>query len=248
MPCYIGGKFRNCKDIKKAIMLDIKDEEIKGFIEPFCGGLNVTKEFYKDYNCFCFDNNEDLIYMWNYIKNNVLPDIPIISKEKYKELINETELSFEKSFASFFCTFSSIYKGSYINDHKINKKSSTIRYYHKERYNGIKKIENLFKSVNFQLTDYKNITKYIDISQGGYIIYCDPPYLNTLQGYANKNIFDSLEFWNTAKKWKEMGNYVYVSELSIPDDINNKIIFEKNINIPISQGRRVMNDKLFKLL
>ena len=145
--------------------------------------------FCNDFEMYCYDNNDDLIHMWTYIKNNGIPDKPIISREYFDELKVCKDLSFDRSFALFFCTFSAIYNTGYIENGTITDK----RPYHDERYRGIKKVENIFNKINFELSSYKDI----DVGTGN-LIYCDPPYKNTIQPYKT-NKFDSTEFWKIGR-------------------------------------------------
>ena len=58
----------------------------------------------------------------------------------------------------------------------------------------------------------KNITKYI-------------PYANEKQ-YANSRGFDYAEFWETMRMWSH-NNYVFISEMSAPDDF--VCVWEKSV-------------------
>ena len=239
MPAYSGGKFYTSKDIYKAIKEQVKNKEVRGYIEPFCGGLNVIKEFVDEYECYAYDNNKDLIFLWNHIKENDFDIMPVISKEYFDELKKSNELSVDKSFAMLFCVYNCIQYGSYVsNSYQAN--SGRINKYHEERYNGIIKYKSKIKKINFKCQDYKHTTE--QVQNGGFIIYCDPPYINTAQTYSSKN-FNTEEFWKTVEIWKQLGNYVFVSEKTCPE--NYEVIFEKNINVGTSRGSKRMTDKLF---
>ena len=236
MPQHVGGKSRLKKDIYNSIKEDLKGKEVKDFIEPFCGGLHITQMFYNEYDTYCGDNGKDLIYMYNYLKHNDMPDMPNITREKYLKL-KEEEQSFEKSFALYHCSYKGKYSGGYIEPEYEGKP----RKRHLSAYNGLKKYSDVIKKVkSFECKDYKEFTE--QVRDGGHLIYCDPPYINTLNCYEVNN-FNTEEFWKIMKQWKDMGNYVYVSEKICP--IANEVIYEKEIN-KLGNGKTFL-DKLFKI-
>lgn len=71
----------------------------------------------------------------------------------------------------------------------------------------------------------RNILQRVDYVYGGYtsrvitqpgLMYCDPPYVNTTQGYSTKS-FDSDAFWALSEIRANVGFTVVVSEYSAPD-------------------------------
>lgn len=93
------------------------------------------------------------------------------------------------------------------------------RDYYREASENIKKqIPNL-EDVSFACEDYREITS------SGAAIYCDPPYANEKQ-YANSRGFDYAEFWETMRMWSH-NNYVFISEMSAPDDF--VCVWEKSV-------------------
>lgn len=231
---YIGGKSRTCKEISKIIKDYVKDKEVKEYYEPFCGGLSVACLMTDLCPVNCSDYNEDLIYFWNEVKSGNFTEMPVVSKEYFDELKNSEELSINKSFAVFWCTYLCVYKGSYCID-GIGK-----REYHGERYRSIKRKEPFIKLMNFENCDYKDISN--KVKDGKFIIYCDPPYVNTFQPYKVKT-FESEEFWKTVKLWSDQGNYVFVSEKVCL--IDHVVMHEKDLQVSIGSRTKRMIDKLF---
>jgi len=232
MPPYIGGKSRTKKDIISAIRKDTNEELLK-FIEPFCGGVNVSCEAVKYYETHCSDYNEDLIFLWNSVKNGEFNEMPVVTKEMFdNHKNNQTPLSVERSFALFYNSFMTLYKGSYDTD--------CSRGLREERFRSIKRAEANIKLIkSFEFKSYKNI------ECTNCIIYCDPPYVDTQKVYKEKE-FNTEEFWKWCKEMKDKGNYVYVSERTCP--IEHKLLHEKDISINLSKIRRVVTDKLFKVI
>ena len=99
------------------------------------------------------------------------------------------------------------------------KHGDRYRDYYREASENIKKqIPNL-EDVSFACEDYREITS------SGAAIYCDPPYANEKQ-YANSRGFDYAEFWETMRMWSH-NNYVFISEMSAPDDF--VCVWEKSV-------------------
>lgn len=241
---YIGGKSRTCKEISKIIKEYVKDKEVKEYYEPFCGGLSVACEFVNEYIVNCSDYNEDLIYFWNEVKNGNFTEMPVVSEEYFDELKNSKELSLDKSFAMFWCTYLCVYKGKYMPNNYIKVKGRRImRRYQSERFSGIKKKESKIKLINFECCEYKTVSN--KVKDGKFIIYCDPPYINTIQAYKVKT-FNSEEFWKTMKLWTDQGNYVFVSEKVCP--IDHIVMHEKDLSISMSNKGKRMSDKLFLII
>ena len=248
MCAYYGGKSRNGKDIAEVIKCVVK-KELKDvpktieLIEPFCGMLGVTRHLVGDYVVSSSDYNEDLIYLLNHLKENPEFEMPKISREKFKELKNQNENSFEKSFALLFCTYMSYYRGSYAPESVTDKKGN-VHNFHLRNYNNLKKgVVPVLNKINLSVCDYQ----FWDarLKNGGFIVYCDPPYCHTYQAYKKK-IFDTEQFWTTVKKWKNYGNYVFVSELKCP--IENIEVYCKSLQCTTSNKNKKMIDKLFYIL
>lgn len=68
----------------------------------------------------------------------------------------------------------------------------------------------MLKGVVFKCLDYK------DAHPHGYVVYCDPPYINSKE-YANATSFNYDEFWDKMREWSQ-DNIVLVSEQMAPDD------------------------------
>ena len=133
-----------------------------------------------------------------------------------------------------------MYKKGYVE----NMDKITKRMYHNGRFNTIKKAQSKIKKIKkLEVKNYKTL----DFSSGKNIIYCDPPYNQTMNVYNKNCTFDTEEFWKIANKWKEEGNYVYVSEKQCPLE-NVEIIFSKNIFNSISKNTKVIQEKLYKII
>jgi DNA adenine methylase len=243
MCAYFGGKSRNGKDIALFIKKRMEGIKCDELIEPFCGILGVTRHLVDDYLVTSSDYNEDLIFLLEYLQKNPTFTMPVINREKFDELKKAHELSFEKSFAMLFCTYMSHYKGSYLPNDCADK-TGRLHPHHTRNFNNLNKniipVINKFKFYNWEYDRWDE-----HLSSGGYVVYCDPPYVNTSQAYK-KNNFDSDKFWKIMKKWKDYGNYIFVSELTCP--IKHEELYSKSSNISASNKKKRMIDKLFFIL
>ncbi len=240
---YYGGKSRTGKDIARAIKNRMKGVDCDELLEPFCGLLGVTRHLTDDYLITCSDYNEDLIFLHKYIQKNALTTMPIITKERYNELKNNSTLSFEKSFAMFFCTYMAMYKGSYLPSTLVDK-NGRIHQLHARNFKTLKNIISpISNKIDFYHRDYEEWDSHL--SQGSFIIYCDPPYVGTDQVYKNKS-FDTDKFWKTMKRWKDYGNHIFVSELSCP--IEHELLYSKILDVTVSNNKKQMVDKLYYVL
>ena len=229
----LGGKTRVAKAILPIILADRKEGQY--FVEPFCGGCNVTAKV--SGNRIANDYNEYLIAMF----------VGLLSGEKYPEqigpeLYNDVKSCFRAGsdkydlgfmgwvgfMASYRGKFFGGYSGAYwrSDGRHIDSISVAVR--------GIaKQIPNL-QGVEFRSGDYKNL-QIPDES----IIYCDPPYMNTKCYMKGVNY---EEFWQWCRERVYDGHKVYISEYQAPDDFIK--IWEKEIRNCIGNNKTA-TEKLF---
>jgi len=231
---YYGGKARTGKEIAKILKEFVSDT--KGYIEPFCGALGVMRHM-SEYNCYASDGCKDLIMLWKEVQEDKF-EKPEMTEEKWEELKESKIPSALRAYAGFGCSFGGQWFKGYA------QKYSKVRNYNDSTYNGIQKIKHNIKKVKFSHRDYKKHHKKIE--NGGYLIYCDPPYTNSFQNHkGSTHGFDHQEFWNTMRKWTRWGNIVVVSERSAPKDF--KCIWSKSLHNSVCKESRWYTDKLFKL-
>ena len=83
--------------------------------------------------------------------------------------------------------------------------------------------------VDFSNEDYKELNPH------GNLIYCDPPYKNTIQPYGLLH-FDTDKFWDVMRIWSK-DNDVFISEYEAPYD------FKCVLEIPTKTIIRDSDDK-----
>ena len=230
---YLGGKTRIAKEILPLILADRKEGQY--FVEPFCGGCNVTDKVLG--NRIANDYNEYLIAMFR----------GLVSGEKYpeqieRELYNDVRDCFRSGsdkynigfmgwvgfMASYRGKFFGGYSGAYwrSDGRHIDSMSEAVRAIAKQ-------IPNL-QGVEFRSGDYKGL----QIPEES-IIYCDPPYMGTT-GYSDGINHD--EFWQWCRERVYDGHKVYISEYQAPDDFIT--IWEKPIQNCISLDKKA-TERLF---
>jgi site-specific DNA-adenine methylase len=137
----------------------------------------------------------------------------------------------------------SYYRGSFAPKSVIDKKGS-VHNFHLRNFNNIKNnIIPIINKIQFKHCDYTFWDE--NLKNGGFIVYCDPPYYKKNQAYKT-NDFDTEEFWKIIKRWKNYGNHIFVSELQCP--IEHEELFSKCITCTTSNKNKKMIDKLFYIL
>lgn len=230
---YLGGKARIAKEILPLILADRKEGQY--FVEPFCGGCNVTANV--SGNRIANDYNEYLIAMF----------VGLLSGENYPEqigpeLYNDVKDCFRAGsdkynpgfmgWVGFMASYRGIFFSGYSGATVISK--GKPKDYISEAIRNITRQIPKLKGVEFRTGDYKNL-----LIPDESIIYCDPPYMGTT-GYSDGINHD--EFWQWCRERVYDGHKVYISEYQAPDDFIT--IWEKPIQNCISLNKKA-TEKLF---
>lgn len=194
----------------------IKDKEYDIYYEPFCGGCSVLFQLLHSNKKFkkyvCSDKNNDLISLWNLIKDN-----PIKIIEEYTKMWNELNVDDDKERKKQYfnmvrerfnkdknpCDFMFIMRTTTNGMPRYNKNGEFNNSFHVTR-DGIKpetlsKIikewSNVLNKFNVQFInmDYKEIQ-----ATENDFLYLDPPYANTKGMYYGAINYSDL--WNWMRK------------------------------------------------
>ena len=232
---YLGGKFRSKKQICEYLKEVIEKNDIKEYIEPFCGSLWITSELAKhdlDINYTVSDSHKALIAMWKEMQQGWIPDFPDDTTELEKiyddlKLTKHTEFTPMHGFIGFSCGYSGKYFGGFARGHNDGSYAKTC-------WNSIKKhkLRHLSK-FNFDCCDY---TQYNGVKDA--LIYCDPPYEKTTKYSSN---FDSSQFWDWVREMSK-DNIVLVSECQAPDDFQS--VLDINVDRGIRSGKGNVSYKI----
>jgi DNA adenine methylase len=235
--CYQGGKANIGKRIHNILNILEKyfyKEQKLPYLEPFVGFCGVMKHFGRENNrkMYGYDSNKDIILMWEAIQKEWKPPSRC-TKERYEILKHSYEHSPERGFIGIACSFGGIFYVGYRGEQKF----ATKTIHSAERTKGVVlKIGENIKNVHFKHSDYKQL------NPKGYLIYCDPPYINNKYTQSKFFNFDHKEFWDTMRKWSR-NNLVIISERTAPKDF--KCIWEDNRNITQNGKVTKQTEKLF---
>lgn len=231
---YLGGKTRIAKEILPLILADRKEGQY--FVEPFCGGCNVTANV--PGNRISNDSNEYLIAMFE----------GLVSGEKYPErispeLYNDVKGCFRSGSNKYsldfmgWVGFMASYRGTFFRGYSgsiVTAKGESRDFISMAVRSIAKQIPKL-QGVEFRSGDYKNLQLPEES-----IIYCDPPYMNTA---AYRRSLNHDEFWQWCRERVYDGHKVYISEYQAPEDFVK--IWEKPLQNNMSSDKRKATEKLF---
>lgn len=197
---YVGSKGKLIKHLKPYL------EEYLGnnhYIEPFVGGGNAIVHI-NHHSKFGYDVEKYAIALLNHCSNGGdLPDV--VTEDEYTMVKNNKDdyPDWYVGFCAYCCSFGGKFFGGYARDDKGTNYAS-------QQARSLKKSFSNTSKINFAVSSYEDV----DVGHGN-VIYCDPPYQDTL-GYKSGK-FDHDAFWDWARIQSTI-NYVYVSEFTAPDD------------------------------
>lgn len=223
---YVGGKFRIRKDLA-AYLESVRFG--RTFVEPFCGGANITAEM--SGNRIASDLCQDIVMLWSAAAEGWEPPVSV-SEAEYEAAKNAPPSAY-RAFVGFGCSFGGKFFGGYAR----NKRGDNFV---KNARNSILRKAKKLQGVSFSYCSYDSLSPVDSL------VYCDPPYANTTQGYASAK-FDSKNFWLTMRKWVEQGNTVLVSEYNAPDFAREVWRKETKIEMRSKNGRELRIEKLFRV-
>lgn len=216
MTSYHGGKQRICKKIAQKISEYVLDDarfsSIKGYCEPFSGMGGVYRhipDLLGDITYLAGGTNGSVIVMWEKAtaearKGNTWEPPASVSEEEYNRMKRDPQDTADKGFVGHQFSFGGQYFHGYGPKYG---KTVSARDAAAKRANDI---ANSLIPVKFSKGDYK---QYTGLKR--YIIYCDPPYVNTECRYGKSSKFDNDEFWDWAREIAK-DNIVFVSNYDSP--------------------------------
>ena len=121
----MGGKYFLCKELSATMKRLVPPDKVSGYVEPFCGALNVLMEMNGDYKCSASDYHPDLIQLWRDIQNNTFHPPEEIDEKFYhecKELVSPNSL---KAFVGFNMSFGGKFFAGYVDKYKNGSYNAT---------------------------------------------------------------------------------------------------------------------------
>lgn len=239
---YMGSKVRIAEKIIPIIEGKMRENGIKTYIEPFCGGCNVIDKIQCETK-IASDNNKYLIEMFKNI--NQIQNLPeFVTKKHYLEVRDcynkklNTYPDWYVGAVGFLASYNGrFFDGGYAGI--VHTKAGKERNYYDEAKRNLSEQIQRLKDIQFQCGDYEKL--YSD--KADCLLYCDIPYKGTQQyGYC-KN-FDYERFWEWAKKMSEK-NIVLVSEHEAPSEW--ECIWQKEVKRTINSKKHVLAiEKIFE--
>lgn len=214
----------------------IEQNNISTYIEPMVGGANMI-EHIKCKNKYGFDNNEYLISFWQEIQKgwNPLTDVDM-TKDFYTQVKNNKD-KFPKYIVAL-CGLCATYNAKWFGGYAgiVRTKIGAERNYYDEAVRNVLKQRERLEDIIFDCKSYK------DISVENALIYCDPPYQNTIK---YKDDFNHDEYWEWVREMSK-NNIVICSEYTAPADF--ECIWSKELTTTLDKSSRSKAvEKLFKI-
>jgi DNA adenine methylase len=234
---YTGNKSRIAKEILPIILEGRKANQ--WYVEPFVGGANVIDKV--EGFRLGSDYNEHLITFLKAVQDGWTPP-KRISKEEYKYIkenqYDDSRLTF---WAGVCCSYGGKWFGGMLGDYqesKRNKKGVLPNHQDEARRGLIKQIPSL-TSIHFTHCNYWEL----DVPEES-IIYCDPPYIDTLKYRDN---IDHTHFYHWCRKMHFEGHKVFVSEYTAPEDFT--CVWSKEVSNTLSKNKKTRPiEKLFTII
>lgn len=202
---YLGGKARIAKPL--AAYLESRREG-RYFVEPFCGGLNITAAMSGPR--LASDIFRPLLSLYSAVRAGWEPP-PTVDEDLYSAV--RLKMDPEDPMTAFVgigCSFSGKMFGGLAR--------SGSRNYAANAWNSLRKKVARCADATFSCASYEAL----NVSERC-LVYCDPPYEGTT-GYKGTAPFDSDAFWQRCREWAKASVTVLVSEYSAPPDF--KVVWE----------------------
>ena len=210
---YVGSKRRIKKYILPIILRSRSPDQ--HYVEPFVGGGNMIDGV--EGPRIGADSHEDIIVLHQAIQGGYIPPDEIT--ETHYALLKASPYTFpEKTFAGICCSFGAKWFGGYARYRGRNYAADGKR-------NLAKQAPSL-AGVEFRHSRYQDL-----VIPDNSIVYCDPPYQDTLKYHKG---IDHDHFWEWCNTQVRMGHTVFVSEHSAPH--NWVEVWSKEVGQPLKSG------------
>jgi DNA adenine methylase len=231
---YVGSKNRHSKEILNIILRDRLIGQF--YVEPFVGGFNMIDKV--DGNRIGSDSNKYIIALFKAIQNGWVPP-EYVSEDEYKECKRDMDSYPEHlvGFIGFGCSFAGKFFGGYARG---NDSKGVPRNYARESCRNIIRQFTGVQGIDIRMCSYDDL----EIPDNS-IIYCDPPYANTVKYSVGE--FDSDRFFDWCRLKSSEGHTVFVSEYNAPRDFTCVWFKEVNNTLNINTGEKRGLECLFRL-
>ena len=254
---WAGGKSSLIPQITKYFPLELKNNQIEKYVEPFVGGGAVLIDILQKYDikqAYAFDINKDLINCYNVIKYKIEDLIQKLDKKEKEFLalgIDERQ--------KYFYDIRTKYNSHFLNAELDVERASEFIFLNRTCFNGLyrvnksgkfnvpfgkyknpticdsrnlRNLSTLFKNTIFKYGDYKESESLIDKNT---FVYFDPPYrpLSVTSGFTSytKEDFNDENQKELAKYYNKLNvkNAKLMLSNSNPKNIDENDDFFENI-------------------
>jgi DNA adenine methylase len=221
---FLGGKSRIGYSIANYINL-LHQERGQEVLEPFCGGLNVTRHIKGPR--IASDVHITLILLYQAMQQGWEPPDTVSEGQYayYKDFGNPSDPM--TAFIGYGCSFSGKWFGGYARGDGRN-------FADEARRSLLSKMTTC-KDATFEFNNYKYLTPK------NKLIYCDPPYADTTE---YQQPFNNEEFWEIMRVWSR-DNTVLISEYKAPEDFVCIMDFPTYQSVSKEKERPLVTEKLF---
>lgn len=211
---YMGGKFKLAKHFLPIVLKGRKEYQF--FVEPFCGGCNVTVRV--EGPRIANDVNRYIIAMYQAVQKGwKAPNVVTFSD--YEKIKNNPDLYPPElvGFVGTACSFAGKFLDVYARSGKGGSDQRDIRKFNNRSKGGyaaagartLERDRPFLEGVQFYSMDYRSVP-----IPPGAVVYCDPPYVGTAE---YEEPFDHVAFWAWVRNLS-MYHRVCVSEYTAPKD------------------------------
>lgn len=236
---YVGSKRLHARGIL-SVMLPYR-EEGQAFVEPFVGGANMTAKVTG--RRIGGDTHPHLIaYLQETAKGWNPPAADVVTEELYNRCREASKNEAHPpsaliGYMGFAMSYGGKWFGGFRRGGKAGAKNSN--YVRESEGTHIKQAKHL-AGVEFHCSSYDAL----EIPTNS-MIYCDPPYRDTL-GYSTGE-FDHDKFWQWVRDMDAAGHTIFVSEYSAPEDF--WCVWKKEVNNTLvsDSGAKQGTERLWRL-
>lgn len=226
---YIGSKRRIAKHILPFIQRELTSS--CHYVEPFCGGMNMMQHVSHPHR-IANDSNKYLIAMWKAVLQRRWMG-PYVTQEEYiairknKDNYPDCTVGWVGFLASFRGKFFGGYSKKYVHVRTGRRDGQ------QEHIDGIKKQIPFLKDIQLECKSYLEL-----IIPPNSVIYCDPPYKNTMKYVRD---FDHDQFWEWCRTKHKEGHKIFISEYEAPDDFT--CVWSGNIKNEVAHNKQGKSSK-----
>lgn len=227
---YVGSKNKLSKELLPIINSFRKPDQT--YVEPFVGGANLIDKIKG--KRIAGDTHKELISMWKALQDGWVPP-KIVSEQEYKAIRYGDYPDYLKGYVGFNLSFGGKWWGGYA---RYTSPQGVVQPFGLQAYKFVtEQIENI-KGIEFHNLPYSELP-----IPNKSLIYCDPPYKNTLK---YKHTINHEDFYGWCRDKTSEGHTVLLSEFSAPKDFKCIFAKERSVSLALDGGKSNV-ERLFVL-